>query len=124
MAKNVNSQKAPKVVGPYSHAVISNNLVFCAGQIGVDPATGNLAPEDIESQTKQTIINLQSVLEEAGSSLDKVVSVNCFLKNISDYQKFNEVYGSFFTSKPARTTVEVSSLPRNSLVEISVIAEA
>ncbi len=120
--KKIHTDKAPRAVGPYSQAIVSNGLVFSAGQIGLDPETGALVGSEIESQTHQVIKNLSAVLEKAGSSLSKVVKTTCYLKNISDYQAFNEIYGKYFTENPARSTVEVSSLPKNALVEIEVIA--
>jgi 2-iminobutanoate/2-iminopropanoate deaminase len=121
--KKVHTDKAPKAVGPYSQATISNDLVFCSGQIGLDPITNNLVGDDIVSQTEQTLKNLKAVLEQAGSSLNKSVKTTCYLKNISDYQKFNEIYEKYFIGKPARATIEVSNLPKGALVEIDVIAE-
>ncbi|OGE30829.1 hypothetical protein A2631_04035 [Candidatus Daviesbacteria bacterium RIFCSPHIGHO2_01_FULL_44_29] len=121
--KFINSSKAPAVVGPYSHAIVSNGMVYLSGSIGVDPQTGDLA-EGIENQTKQVLANLKAVLKDAGSSVDKIVSANCYLQSMEDYAKFNHVYGEFFGNhKPARTTIEVAALPRKALVEISFIAE-
>lgn len=120
--KIVHTDKAPKAVGPYSQAIEHNGLVFSAGQIGIDPQTGELVGQDIQSQTDQVIKNLSAVLDESGSSLKKVIKTTCYLKNISDYQAFNEIYAKFFTGNPARATVEVSNLPKNALVEIEVIA--
>ena len=121
--KTMNSPKAPAAVGPYSHAVLSNGLVYTSGTMPIDPATGALAGTTIEEQTKQAIANLAVVLEEANSGLDKVVKTTCFLKNMGDFSVFNEIYAAFFTSKPARSCVEVSALPKGALVEIEAVAE-
>lgn len=120
--QSIRTDKAPKVVGPYSQAIVANGFVFCAGQIGIDPQTGNLV-EGIENQTKQVLKNLQAVLEAAGTDLSAVVKTTIFLADIHDYPKVNEIYGSFFTNtKPARSTVAVAALPKAALVEIEVIA--
>jgi 2-iminobutanoate/2-iminopropanoate deaminase len=121
--KNITSDKAPKVVGPYSHAVKYKGLVFTAGQIAVNPKDNSMAEGDISVQTKQTIENLKTVLEESGSSLERALKVSVFLKSLNDFQKMNEVYGIYFKNKPARSTVEVSNLPRGALIEMDVIAE-
>lgn len=122
--KIVNTTNAPKAVGPYSQAVVSNGLVFCAGQISLNPETGELAGDNIESQTKQVLNNITQVLKEAGTSLEKAVNTTCYLRSMDDYLKFNETYASFFTEdKPARTTIEVSRLPKDALVEIALVAE-
>lgn len=121
--KIVQSNNAPTPVGPYSQAIVSNGLVFCAGQIGLDPSSGKMAGLDIESQTDQVIKNLSAVLKESGSSIEKVVKTTCFLKNMDDYTKFNEIYTKFFTGNPARATVEVTKLPKNALIEIDAIAQ-
>jgi 2-iminobutanoate/2-iminopropanoate deaminase len=121
--KQLNSPKAPQVVGPYSHAVISNGFVFCAGMIGTNPQT-NVLDGDIKEQTIQTLNNIQEVLKAAGSSIERIVSTTCYLQNMADYVPFNEAYGQYLNeNKPARTTVEVAKLPREALVEITVIAE-
>jgi len=123
MIKEIFTSKAPKPIGPYSQAIISGNLIFCSGQIGINPDTGELA-EGIEAQTKQVLKNLKEILIEAHSSLEKVIKTTIFLKNIADFKKVNEIYGEFFSShKPARSTVEVSNLPKGALVEIEIIAE-
>lgn len=119
--KQVNSDKAPKALGPYSHAVVAGSFLFSSGQIGIDPKTG-LIPEGIEAQTLQVIQNLSSVLEEAGTSLRNVVKTTVFLLNMDDFAAMNRIYADFFTEKPARSTVGVKSLPRNVLVEIECIA--
>jgi 2-iminobutanoate/2-iminopropanoate deaminase len=116
------TKKAPKVVGPYSQAIEHNGIVYCSGQIGIDPSTGELVGNDIETQTRQVIKNLAAVLNEAGSTMDKVIKTTCFLKNMSDYQVFNEVYAEYFNHKPARATVEVAKLPKDALIEIEAIA--
>lgn len=120
--KTVFTDKAPDPVAHYSQATVSNGFVFCAGQIGIIPATGELKGSDIISQTSQAIFNLKAVLEEAGSSLNNVVKTTVYLTDISSYQKFNEIYGNYFVAKPARATVEVSNLPKGALVEIEAIA--
>ncbi len=123
MSEEIFTSKAPKPIGPYSQAIISGNLIFCSGQIGINPDTGELG-EDIEAQTKQVLKNLKEILTEAHSSLEKVIKTTIFLKNIEDFKKVNEIYGEFFSShKPARSTVEVSNLPKGALVEIEIIAE-
>jgi 2-iminobutanoate/2-iminopropanoate deaminase len=121
--KNIISDKAPKAVGPYSHAVKYKGLVFTAGQIAINPKTNLIVEGDISVQTKQTIENLKIILEESGSSLEKALKVSVFLKDLNDFQKMNEVYGIYFKNKPARSTVEVSNLPKGALIEIDVIAE-
>ena len=121
--KTVETKKAPAAIGPYSQAKIVNGLVYTSVQIPIDPETGKIEFQCIEAQTEQVIKNLKAVLEEAGSSLEKVVKTTCFLKNINDFGTFNEIYAGYFTSKPARSCVEVSNLPKDALVEIEVIAE-
>lgn len=120
--KYIKTDKAPAVVGPYSHAIVVNDFVFCSGQIGTNPKTGNLA-EGIENQTKQALNNLQTVLKAAGSDPKNVVKTTVFLKNMADYSLFNQLYAKFFKDhKPARATVEVSRLPKDCLIEIDAIA--
>ena len=118
------SQDAPKAIGPYSQAIKAGGFVFASGQIALDPATGKLVERDIKAPTEQALKNLSAVLTAAGSSLDRVVRVTVFLKNISDFSAMNEVYGKFFTNAPpSRSTVGVANLPREALVEIDVIAQ-
>ncbi|MGN0665993.1 MAG: RidA family protein [Huintestinicola sp.] len=123
MSEKIYTKNAPDAIGPYSQAVKCGNLLFTSGQIAIDPATGNVEAEGIEAQTKQVCENLKAVLAAAGCTFDNVVKTTCFLDNIADFGKFNEVYGSYFTSKPARSCVEVSKLPKGVLVEVEVIAE-
>ena len=121
--KFVETKNAPAPIGPYSQAVITGNLVFTSGQIALDPASGNLAAQDVVGQTHQVIKNLKAVLTEAGASLDSVVKTTIFLKSMNDFAQVNEVYGGYFgTSMPARSTVEVARLPKDVLVEIDCIA--
>ena len=117
------SEKAPQALGPYSVAVKTHCLVFTSGQLGLDPATGSLAPGGIEAETRQALTNLQNVLVDAGSAMDYVVKTTVFLKDMADFQKMNAVYGEFFPSNPpARSTVQVAALPKNGLVEIEATA--
>ncbi len=120
--KTVFTKNAPAVVGPYSQAIETNGILFCAGQIGIDPKTNNLV-EGIENQTHQVMKNIQSVLEAGGATLNQVVKTTIFLANMADYVKVNELYGTYFTqTKPARSTVAVAKLPKDALIEIEVIA--
>ncbi|KKQ23956.1 MAG: Endoribonuclease L-PSP [Candidatus Roizmanbacteria bacterium GW2011_GWC1_37_12] len=112
----------PKAQGPYSQTVKANGFIFCAGQIGINPVT-NIVVEGIENQTHRVLKNLQLVLQEAGSNLDKVVKTTIFLVNMADLVKVNEIYASYFKkNKPARATVGVNSLPKGVLIEIDAVA--
>ena len=119
----VSTSNAPGAIGPYSQAVKANGLLFTSGQIAINPATGNVEAKTIEEQTKQVCENLKAVCEAAGTRLDKAVKTVCFLADINDFAAFNEVYGRYFTSKPARSCVAVKDLPKAVLCEIEVIAE-
>lgn len=120
----VQTDKAPAAIGPYSQAVKVGNLVFTAGQIPLDPATGALVEGGIEAQTRQALDNLKAVLEAAGSSLDRVVKTTCFLANLDDFAAFNEVYATYFTENaPARSTFQVAKLPAGALVEVEAVAD-
>lgn len=121
--KTVSTEKAPAAIGPYSQAKIINGLVFCSGQIPIDPATGNIEAVTIEDQTRQACLNVKAILEAAGSDLEKVVKSTCFLADMKDFQAFNGIYAEFFTGKPARSCVAVKDLPKGALCEIEVIAE-
>jgi 2-iminobutanoate/2-iminopropanoate deaminase len=119
----VTSDDAPKAIGPYSQAIRTGDLVFCSGQIGLSPETGQLVGEDISKQTEQALKNLQAILEAAGSDLSHVVKVTIFMTDMGNYATINEVYSQFFTDvKPARSAVEVTKLPKGALVEIECIA--
>jgi 2-iminobutanoate/2-iminopropanoate deaminase len=118
---------APAAIGPYAQGVRVGNLIFTAGQIPIDPATQQVISGGIAEQTKRVLENLKAILEEAGSSLDRVVKATVFLKDLNDFSAMNSVYADYLESDgeaPARTTVEVSRLPRNVLIEIELIAEA
>lgn len=119
----ISTNNAPKAIGPYSQAIEFGDLIFTSGQIPLDPKTGILINGDIKSASVRVLENLKAVLTEAGSSLDKVVKVTAFLSDMSNFSEFNEVYETYFVNnKPARSCVEVSKLPKDSLVEIEVIA--
>lgn len=123
MSKVIYTDNAPAAIGPYSQAIVSGNLLFTSGQIPINPKTGAVEAEDIKAQTKQVCENIVAVLREAGTSIEKVVKTTCFLKNMSDFAAFNEVYGEYFTGKPARSCVAVKELPKDVLVEVETIAE-
>ena len=121
--QRIHTNSAPAAVGPYSQAIVSGGLVFTSGQIAIDPATNAVEATDIAGQTEQVMKNLGAVLEAAGSSFDKAVKTICFLADMNDFASFNEIYGRYFTSLPARSCVAVKTLPKNVLVEVDVIAE-
>ncbi len=121
--KKIFTNKAPAAIGPYSQAIISGNLVFTSGQIPINPATSLVESENIKDQTKQVCENIRTVLEECGTSIDKVVKTVCFLTDMSDFADFNSVYEQYFKFKPARSCVAVKELPKNVLIEIETVAE-
>ena len=123
MSEKVYTKTAPDAIGPYSQAVKTGNLVFTSGQIAINPATNTVEAADIQGQTEQIMKNLGEVLKAAGSSFEKAVKTTCFLADMGDFAKFNEIYGKYFTSKPARSCVAVKTLPKNVLAEVEVIAE-
>jgi len=123
MIDKIKSDKAPAAIGPYSQATVCGGFVFTSGQIPINPESGNIDTSDITSQTEQVMKNLGEVLRAAGSSYEKAVKTTCYLADISDFAAFNEVYGKYFTEKPARSCVAVRSLPKGALVEVEVIAE-
>jgi 2-iminobutanoate/2-iminopropanoate deaminase len=122
MLEKIYTPKAPNAIGPYSQAVKCGNMLYTSGQIAINPESSNVEALDIEGQTLQVMKNLEAVLTEAKTSFDNVVKTTCFLANMSDFQKFNEIYGNYFTSKPARSCVAVKELPKGVLVEVEVIA--
>lgn len=121
--KKVETKIAPAAIGPYSQAIEVANLIFTSGQIPLNPETGVLEGSNIKEQTHRVCKNLEAVLEASGTSLKKAVKTTCFLSNMDDFAKFNEVYAEYFTEKPARSCVAVKELPKGALVEVEVIAE-
>lgn len=121
--KKINTQNAPAAIGPYSQAIEAGELIFVAGQLGLDPKSGKLVEGGIEAETKQALENIKAVLLAAASSLAKVVKTDVYLADMNDFSKMNEIYTGYFTEPyPARATVAVKTLPKNGRVEISVIA--
>lgn len=121
--KKLSTDKAPTAIGPYSQAVITGNLLFSSGQIALDPETGVVVGGTIEEQTEQVMKNLGAILEEAGLTYADVVKTVCFLDDMDDFGAFNEIYGKYFTEKPARSCVAVETLPKGVLCEVEVMAE-
>ena len=120
--KIVATEKAPKALGPYSQRYVHNGVLYTAGQIAINPEVNDVEATTIEAQTEQLCKNLGEVLKEAGTSFDKVLKTTCFLADMSDFAAFNEVYGKYFTSKPARSCVAVKTLPKGVLCEVELIA--
>ena len=118
----LSTSKAPAAIGPYSQAIKANGYIFISGQIPIVPQTGELISGDIQVQTEQVAKNIAEVLKAAGSDFEHVVKTTCFIKDIRNFAQFNEVYSRYFVSKPARSCVEVSALPKGASVEIEVIA--
>ncbi len=123
MSIKIETSKAPAAIGPYSQAVVAGDLIFTSGQIPLDPETGAVEGDNITEQTHRVCKNLDAVLAAAGSSLQSAVKTICFLKDMSDFAAFNEVYTQYFTEKPARSCVAVKELPKGVLVEVEVVAE-
>ena len=121
--KTISSDQAPAAIGPYSQAVCAGNMIFCAGQIALDPSTGEMVQGDVVMQTERVMANIAAVLAASGAGFDDVVKTTIFLVEMGDFAAVNEVYGRFFSNhKPARSTVAVKSLPRGALVEIETVA--
>ena len=118
----VSTKNAPGAIGPYSQAIILNGVVYTSGQVPLSPETGEVVGTTIEEQAEQVMKNLGAVLEEAGSSYEKTVKTTCFLADMNDFAAFNEVYGKYFTGKPARSCVAVKTLPKNVLCEVEAVA--
>lgn len=119
----IHTEKAPAAVGPYSQAMISGGFVYTSGQIALDPVSGALVGDTTAAQAEQVMKNLGEVLSAAGSSFEKAVKTCCYLADMADFGPFNEVYGRYFTGKPARSCVAVKTLPKGALCEVEVIAE-
>ena len=125
MKEIISTDKAPKAIGPYSQAIRAGGFLFTAGQIALDPATGQIVEGDVARQTTRVMENLKAIVEAAGSSLDRAVKATVYLKDMNDFAAMNEVYGKYFASNPpARSTVEAARLPRDVRVEIDLIVAA
>lgn len=123
MKEIISTSKAPAAIGPYSQATMHNGIIYCSGQIPLDPVTMEIVGDDVSTQAKQVMINLKSVLKEAGSDFSKVLKCSIFLDSMDDFTAANEIYGAYFEKNPpARETVAVQTLPKNVLIEISCIA--
>ena len=124
MKKVISTSKAPAAIGPYSQAIQVGNLIYTSGQIPIDPATGQLVEGGIKEQTRQSLSNIQAILQEAGLTMASVVKTTAFMADMADFAEMNSVYAEFFTEPyPARSAVAVKTLPKNALVEIEVVAE-
>lgn len=122
MVKKISTENAPKAIGPYSQGVVYGNILYTSGQIALNPESGLLEGSEIKAQTERVMKNLAAVLDEAGSSFDKVLKTTCFLADIGDFSAFNEIYGKYITCAPARSCVAVKDLPKGALVEVEIIA--
>ena len=122
MKNVISTDKAPKAIGPYSQAIMVNNVIYTSGQLPINPETGNIEAKGIKEQAEQALKNLQAVLEAAGASFDNVVKTTCFLADISDFAAFNEVYAEYIKSAPARSCFAVKDLPKGALIEIEAVA--
>ncbi len=121
--KRIHTASAPAAIGPYSQAIQACELIFCSGQLGLDPATGEFAADDVQGQTRRALENIKAVLEAAGSDMTHIAKTTVFLADMADFKAMNEVYGTFFPENPpARSTVAVKDLPRGGLVEIEAVA--
>jgi len=122
MLTKIETEKAPAALGPYSQAIDTGNLLFISGQLGIDPASGEL-PESFDAQAKNVMSNLKAILEKAGYGFDQVVKATIYLADMADFAKTNEIYGAYFTQhKPARACIQVAALPKNGKIEIELIA--
>jgi len=120
----ISANQAPTAIGPYSHAIKANGMLYLSGQLPLEPKSGEILQGGIAEQTKQVLRNITAVLTAAGSDISKVVKTTCFLIDMNDFAAFNEIYASHFTHKPARSCVAVSALPRGARVEVEVVAES
>lgn len=120
--EKVHTNSAPAAIGPYSQAIVHNGLVYSSGQIAINPEVGDVVAKDIEGQSEQVLKNLSEVLKAANSSMENIIKTTCFLADINDFGKFNEVYAKYISEKPARSCVAVKDLPKGALVEVEVIA--
>lgn len=121
--KAIFTKNAPEAIGPYSQAIQAGGMVYLSGQIPINPASGQVEAKTIQEQTEQVMKNIGAILEEAGTDFSKVIKTTCFLKTMSDFASFNEIYAKYFTGKPARSCVAVKEIPKDVLVEVEVIAQ-
>ena len=122
MITKISTEKAPAAIGPYSQAISTGTMLYTSGQLGINPANGELEGNDVTAQAEQVMKNLGAVLEEAGTKFDNIVKTTCFLADMADFAAFNAVYSKYITSAPARSCVAVKTLPKNALVEVEAIA--
>lgn len=122
MKKVISTSSAPAAIGPYSQAILVNDILFASGQIPVNPATGEIVGDTIEAQAEQVMKNVGAVLKEAGMTFEDVVKTTCFISDMKDFGAFNEVYAKYFTGKPARSCVAVKEIPKKVLCEVEVVA--
>ena len=122
MITKISTEKAPAAIGPYSQAISTGTMLYTSGQLGINPANGELEGNDITAQAEQVMKNLGAVLEEGGSCFDNIVKTTCFLADMADFAAFNAVYSNYITSAPARSCVAVKTLPKNALVEVEAVA--
>ena len=122
MNQKINCENAPAAIGPYSQAVQSGNFLFLSGMMPIDPVSGVLVEDDVVLQSKQIMKNIDALLKNAGYTVEDVVKTSCFLTDMGNFGAFNEIYGNYFTNKPARSCVAVRELPKKALVEVEVIA--
>lgn len=121
--KTINTENAPKAIGPYSQGIITDSLLYTSGQIPIDPATGEIVSSDITMQAKQALENLKNILEAGGSGMDKVVKTTVFIKDMNDFPAINKIYSEYFSQPyPARSCIEVSRLPKDAHIEIEAVA--
>lgn len=122
MITKISTEKAPAAIGPYSQAISTGTMLYTSGQLGINPANGELEGSDVTAQAEQVMKNLGAVLEEAGTSFDNIVKTTCFLADMTDFAAFNAVYSKYITTAPARSCVAVKTLPKNALVEVEAVA--
>jgi 2-iminobutanoate/2-iminopropanoate deaminase len=121
--KAISTDRAPQAIGPYSQAIAAEGVLFCSGQVALDPSSGELTDETVSGQTRRALENLKAIVEEGGSDMNRVVKVTAYLTDMGDFVEFNEVYGEFFgDTPPARATVGVSALPKGARVEVECVA--
>ncbi len=122
MIKKISTDKAPAAIGPYSQAILCGNMLYTSGQLGMNPANGEIEGKDVTEQAEQALQNLGAILAEAGTSFDNIVKTTCFLADMADFAAFNAVYSKYITNAPARSCVAVKTLPKGGLVEIEAVA--